>query len=278
VTELPADSHVHSEWSWDARFGSMDLTCARAVEIGLPVVAFTEHVDFTRFRAGYLVENFCHLVSDGILQAPPLDVEGYLRSVENCRRKYPALRVLSGLEVGQPHRHQSELAALLSQGPFDRVLGSLHCLPDGEEFAEPFELFPNHPVDAVFRENLAEIPRMVAGSTLFDVFSHIDYPVRSWPAGAQPFNPGDYEEELRYALKSIAMSGRVLEVNAKLPLDEVILRWWVHEGGDRITFGSDAHEPWTLGEGLELVAAMAEAHGFRPDTKPEDPWIVVRKT
>lgn|SRR6478735_698458 len=33
---LPADSHVHSEWSWDAGHGSMDRTCARALELGLP--------------------------------------------------------------------------------------------------------------------------------------------------------------------------------------------------------------------------------------------------
>ncbi len=44
---LPPDNHVHSEWSWDARSGSMELTCQRAVELGLPAVAFTEHADYT---------------------------------------------------------------------------------------------------------------------------------------------------------------------------------------------------------------------------------------
>ena len=39
---LPAGGHVHSEWSWDAYVGSMERTCARAVELGLPAVAFTE--------------------------------------------------------------------------------------------------------------------------------------------------------------------------------------------------------------------------------------------
>jgi hypothetical protein len=40
---LPADGHVHSQWSWDALAGSMEGTCARAAEIGLPALAFTEH-------------------------------------------------------------------------------------------------------------------------------------------------------------------------------------------------------------------------------------------
>ena len=39
---LPPDNHVHTEWSWDAAAGSMDETCARALELGLPSVAFTD--------------------------------------------------------------------------------------------------------------------------------------------------------------------------------------------------------------------------------------------
>jgi histidinol-phosphatase (PHP family) len=56
---LPPDGHVHSEWSWDAIAGSMERSCARAVELGLPSIAFTEHADFTRSvvapRAGRLL-------------------------------------------------------------------------------------------------------------------------------------------------------------------------------------------------------------------------------
>ena len=37
----PADGHVHTEFSWDAPGGSMERTCARAVHLGLPAVAFT---------------------------------------------------------------------------------------------------------------------------------------------------------------------------------------------------------------------------------------------
>lgn len=275
--ELPADSHVHSEWSWDALSGSMDATCARAVEIGLPAVAFTEHVDFTPFRAGHLVQDYGDLVTDGMLVAPAFEVEGYQRCLDNCRATYPELRILAGLEVGQPHLYESELAALLAEGTFDRVLGSLHCLWDDGEFAEPFELFPRHPADVVFRNYLAEIPRMVAGPLVFDVVSHIDYPVRSWPDDARPFDARDFQDELRHALKAIASSERALEINAKVPLDETILSWWREEGGERVTFGSDAHEPSALAKGLDVVAAMAESHGFHPDTRPEDPWIVARR-
>ncbi len=167
----------------------MDDTCARAVEMGLPAIAFTEHVDNTPFRAGYLVDNFGDLVSDGILTAPKLDVAGYLDCVERCRAKYRNLRILTGMEVGQPHRHHDEVADLLATGTFDRVIGSLHCLTDGGEFAEPFDLIARRPADTMFRDYLTEIPHMVAESPLFTVLAHIDYPVRSWPADAKPFHP-----------------------------------------------------------------------------------------
>jgi histidinol-phosphatase (PHP family) len=48
---LPVDGHVHTEWSWDAPRGAMERTCARAVELGLPAVAFTEHLDRTAWPA-----------------------------------------------------------------------------------------------------------------------------------------------------------------------------------------------------------------------------------
>lgn len=35
MTLMPADGHVHSEWSWDAHNGSMERTCGgRAVTFG----------------------------------------------------------------------------------------------------------------------------------------------------------------------------------------------------------------------------------------------------
>lgn len=271
--QLPADGHVHTEFSWDADRGDMDATCARAVALGLPAVAFTEHVDFTPFRAGFLVEKLPHLVTDGILQAPPLDVAGYLDSIDRCRSAYPDLLILTGLEIGQPHLHTAEVASLLAQGNFDRVIGSLHCLPDTDgTMAEPWELFPHHPPAEIFRSYLAEIPRMIAASEAFNVLGHIDYPVRSWPG---PFNPVDFEEELRSALTALATADRALELNTRLPLDPLILRWWQEQGGQRLTFGSDAHLPEALATGLADAAAVATSHGFAPGSSPADPWQAV---
>lgn len=98
------------------------------------------------------------------------------------------------------------------------------------------------------REYLDDVATMVSTSDMFSVLAHIDYPVRSWPSeNAGPFDPAVFEEEFRHVLRLTAQSGRALEVNTRLPLHAIVLTWWHYEGGDAITFGSDAHLPPFVG-------------------------------
>jgi histidinol-phosphatase (PHP family) len=159
---LPADSHVHSEWSWDAPSGDMERTCARAVEIGLPAVAFTEHLDHTVWRIDkdgpYASEHLTAIAdAEGILTPPAFDVVGYLEAIERCRERFPELRILSGLEMGEPHQHAQACARILAAGRFDRVLGSLHTLPDQDGYAEPWGLYPHRDPYEIMREYLAAV-------------------------------------------------------------------------------------------------------------------------
>src|SRR5260370_1509742 len=141
----PRDVHVHTEWSWDAPRGSMERSCERAVELGLPAIAFTEHADWALVHEGQ------HTV----------DLDGYFESVERCRAKFPGLRILTGVELGEPHWFARETAEVLASGPLDQVLGSIHCirLDGGVLDASPFRNreridFPP-PVRASFRQPLA---------------------------------------------------------------------------------------------------------------------------
>jgi histidinol-phosphatase (PHP family) len=272
---MPPDSHVHSEWSWDTPVGDMEGSCRRAVELGLPAIAFTEHLDHTVWRIDlegrYASEHLTGIAApDGLLTPPAFDAGGYLAQVERCRELFPQLRILSGLEVGEPHRHADQVARVLAAGPFDRVLGSLHTLPDLGTYAEPWGIFPHRAADEVMREYLAGVADMVAANDMFEVLAHIDYPVRFWPG---VFDPAEFEEEFRHALRATAGSGRALEINTRLPLDETILTWWREEGGDAVTFGSDAHLPPNVGDGFVEAAHLAEAHGFRPGRHLHEVWV-----
>lgn len=278
VSPLPADSHVHSEWSWDTAVGDMEGSCVRALELGLPAIAFTEHLDHTVWRIAlqgpYVMDTLTALAdADGLLTPPAFDAAGYLAAIERCRDRFPGLRILSGLELGEPHRHGRQIARVLAVGRFDRLLGSLHTLPDQGTYAEPWGIYPHRDPYEVVREYLIAVAEMVSASDLFSVLAHIDYPVRSWPVEtAGPFDPAAFEGEFRHALRVTAKSGRALEVNTRLPLHATVLGWWHEEGGDAITFGSDAHLPPFVGHEFRAAAQMAEAHGFRPGADPHDLW------
>lgn len=272
----PADSHVHTEWSWDAPKGSMRASCDRALQLGVPAVAFTEHVDHTIWRVAMKSlspdDHLARMAEGGLLHPPAFDVAGYLAEIDECRSRYPDLRILSGLELGEPHRHETAVGAVLAAGEFDRVLGSVHSLVSGDEYAEPTGLFEHRDADAVLKEYLIEVARLASSPAPFEVLAHIDYPVRSWPADAVRFDPNDFEDEFRHALRATAASGRALEVSTKVPLHAAILRWWRDEGGTAITFGSDAHDPDAVARGLREAAQMAETFGFRPGVTPSELW------
>ncbi|CAI7978217.1 hypothetical protein FRAHR75_430066 [Frankia sp. Hr75.2] len=75
--------------------------------------------------------------------------------------------------MGEPHWHTSHAEALLGRGAFERVLASVHSAPAaGGGFTE---------VSA----------RLIERFDAFEILAHIDYPVRYWPADAQPYDPYD---------------------------------------------------------------------------------------
>jgi histidinol-phosphatase (PHP family) len=272
---LPRDSHVHSQWSWDALRGSMESACLRAIEIGLPALVFTEHADFTAWMvpdSEVLPVEWMPLVGDDVLTPPALDLDGYLESLDRCRGRFPGLRILSGVELSEPHWHTETVGDLVQAGEFDLVISSVHSMTTDAGLGEVSAAYDARPAADVVRDYLAETLRMIEQYDGFEVLAHLDYPLRYWPSDAGRFDPGAFEEEFRAVLRALARRGKTLEFNTKVPLSPRILRWWYAEGGGSITFASDAHEPGMLGRGFLEAVSIAKACGFRPGTTPYDAW------
>jgi histidinol-phosphatase (PHP family) len=259
---------VHTQFSWDAPYGDMEATCRRAVEIGLPAVAFTEHADFAGGgHGGY----------------HPLDVAAYHREVESCRALFPGLRVLSGVELGEPHRFPAEAAAVLAAGPLDRVLGSIHCVPRNGVLTDVSVAGVLAPECApeIVRAYFAELLALVESGQPFEVLTHLDYPKRYWPHAELPYREEDYREEIRAVLRAAAARGSVLEVNTTRGAEPsrglcpgpVVLGWWVEAGGRAVSLGSDAHDPSRIAGGFALAAELIESAGFRPNDDPAGFWL-----
>ena len=279
---LPADHHVHSEWSWDARAGSMWHSCVQAVALGLPAIAFTEHFDCTRWvlpvkaRTGTFGDALL-VGDDGRFEPPPFEVDQYLESLARCRERLPELRIMSGVELGEPHWFSDPVRTLLGAAPFDLVLGSLHSITiSGRPWminhlfgeASPASLSPHD----IVRAYLAEALRMVDSCGDFAVLAPIDYPARGWPPHQGPFPASDFEEEFRAVLRALAASERALEINTRVPLAAEVVAWWVDVGGQAVTFGSDAHRPEAVASGFAEAMALAEANGFRAGREVLRPW------
>jgi histidinol-phosphatase (PHP family) len=286
--DLTGDGHVHTEWSFDVGLGDphshaagrMDSMCRRAVQIGLPALAFTEHLDVTSWtiEPEDLPDRLRPLVGEnGILTPPLLDAEGYLDSVERCRREFPELHILTGVEFGQPHLDEARAREVIDLDALNRVNGSLHTIPITDEpgsiRSEPCTLYRSWPADDVVRSYLAEMMRMINAGGTFAVVSHIEYAVRYWPTEQEgPFDPKRFEDEFRQAMRAIAGTDRALELNIGGPIRPWIPQWWREEGGRAITIASDAHiTDWLAGNFYEATA-MAEHFGFHPGRRPPDFW------
>jgi histidinol-phosphatase (PHP family) len=279
---MPCDTHVHTEWSWDtggpasAAVGRMERTCVRALQLGLPALVFTEHLDFTTWSvdpADFREDTRKLIGSNGVIRPPILDIEGYLKSVENCRHLFPNLRIWTGVELGQPHLEVHAAIEFFDRAVLDRVLGSLHNVPVEERRYDMPTLYRMWSPDQVIWEYLAEICRMIDGAGRFDVLTHIDFAIRYWPEDrAGPFDPTRFEDGFRRAMRVLAGTERTLELNVGGGIRPWIPQWWSEEGGRTISFGSDAHEPQELARNFPEAAAMAEYFGFRPPRDPADFW------
>lgn len=240
----------------------MERSCERALQIGLPAIAFTEHADWALVHQGQ------HSV----------DIAGYLDAVERCRARFRNLRILTGVELGEPHWFPKETAEVLAAGPLDIVHGSIHCIRlDGEMIdASQFRQRAGLDFPAAVREYFRETLAMVDSGQSFETLAHLDYPKRYWLAGAAPYREQDYEAEIRAILVAAARTGRVLEVNTTrgqiLCPDITVVRWWREVGGQAVRYGSDAHQPDKVAEGFAVATQMVESAGFKPSPDPGFVW------
>ena len=270
---LPVDNHVHSQWSYDTgNRASMVKACAWAVSMGLPGVAFTEHLDTTVAAADDLAAVRC-IEAGWTSVIRRLDVDGYFGCLEECRDRYPTLKIYSGVEVGECHLFAATTRGVMFGREFDRVLGSLHALPRNGRLVSVSRLLGAEAPSDVLRLYLAELLEMVRGDAPFQVLAHCDYPLRYWPKDGGEYRAADFEVEWRLLLRALAESGRVLEINTNSPLlSPDVVRWWREEGGDAVTFGSDAHLPWLVGGKFDLAVDIAESAGFHAGEDPLDFW------
>lgn len=238
------DLHVHTHHSCDARDCIEDY-CKKAIDIGVECICFTEHVDYNPADSDY-----------GHYQ-PGL----FFDEINRARDKYSdKLRLLSGVEFGEPHIYQKEFDACMKM-PFDFILGSVHWIGD----MLPNEMVKNKfPLHKAFEKYWEEMYALVSYGG-FDSVAHLDFPKRYFKAshwsGAQ----------LTDIFSEMVKNNLALEINtsslrkglAETMPGQELLELYEKTGGTKVTYGSDAHSVSDLAAGYkqahQLIAGKLES-------------------
>ncbi len=246
------DTHVHSQFSFDAR-STMQAHTERAMALGLQGLAFTDHVEW------YPQDEAYHY----------FDPADYFAALEAARALGNGkLTLLAGLEIGNPQRFPQETAALLEAWPWDFVLGSAHWVADERGWVESF--FVGDDAARPYRRYFAELLDLAQHGD-FDILSHLDIVRRDdWDLHRRTLPVEAFADEIHAVLRAVIARGKGLELNTSglakgmgEPLPNLtILRWYRALGGEVLVFGSDAHTPQRLADDFATARTLALAAGF----------------
>ncbi len=248
---FPFDYHLHTHFSCDSQAAMAEM-CQAALAQGLPEIGFTEHVD-------YNPQDSCH---------DYFRLEPWAAELEACRRQYDGqLTLRAGLEIGEPHDYPAETQTLLTQYPFDYVIGSLHWVGTNDIFGQAFF---ERPADEAFRHYFEELERMTRLGD-FDVVGHLEVVTRMGYEVYAEYNLARYEDVIRAVLASCIARGLTLELNTwsvrrsirRITPAPEILRWYREMGGERVTLGSDAHQPERIAQDFDTAMAALREVGIR---------------
>jgi len=247
------DYHVHSTCSGDGHV-SIEEMCARAVELGIGEIAFTEHFDGNPLDMSF----------------GAFDYERYISEIEAARAKHGDLRILTGIEFGEPHVYPAQVEAVRAWN-LDVVLAAVHWVGDTIVAVDQFHDAEH---EALYDNYFSEVLKSVEAGG-FDVLAHFDLVKRFGVRYAGPFDFGRFKERIAAILQAMIGRGIALEVNTsglRQPCGETFpgtdtLRLYRDLGGEMVTIGSDAHRLDQLGFGLREGMALIEQAGFNTITR-----------
>jgi len=252
------DMHTHSNNSFDAK-NSVDEMCRAAIDRGLYALAVTDHCEapFIRFGDDCEFGSFDEQIPKSFADATA------------AREKYAGkLKVLRGMELGEPMHDPDQTARALSYGDFDFILASVHGMRNMLDFY--YMNYTGIDVDRLLAQYFDELAETAAFAH-FDSLSHLTYPLRYIVEGTgKTPDLEKHSEAIDTIFKILIENQKALEINVSglfkemkttLP-DETLVRRFKELGGQYITIGTDAHSADMVGMGIEEGIRVAKRAGF----------------
>lgn len=251
---IKADCHIHTDFSTDSTT-PMEVMIEKAISIGLSYICITDHMDFD--YPGTKIDDFI------------FKPDNYYETVHKLTSKYKEkIQVLFGIEIGLQPYLKERYDILLSQYPFDFVIGSSHLVDGLDPY---FNVFWQDKTDHVgLTKYFQSIIDNMNSNPNIDVYGHLDYIIRYVPSKITRYEYTTYQAIIDELLLAIIEKGKGIEVNTsgyKYGLDhahpkEEIIKRYFELGGSIITIGSDAHKPEHLAYDFERARNMLLSLGI----------------
>jgi histidinol-phosphatase (PHP family) len=258
---LPLDAHLHTDQSPDSTV-PIDVYAARAVELGMPEICITDHVDFDPRDPAYEYTRY----------------EDRERTVRSAAERWAreGVQIRFGVELTYNRRWEDDVRSHLRRYRYDYTIGSVHDWPESPFWPSRVRAWTeSRPLDEIVAPYYDQIIG-AAQSGLFDTIGHLDVVKRYLHPYVTAADLAQRPELQEPALRAIIEAGVSLEVNSSglrypgaetYPSATAVARYR-ELGGERVVVGSDAHSRGSFAARLDesyghLRAAGFEALSFR---------------
>jgi histidinol-phosphatase (PHP family) len=240
------DYHLHSVYS-DGRSIPEDYI-APAIAAGLSEIGFSEHLTLFRDPEDWNMK--------------PVNIDPYIKHIENLRENTIELKVKTGLEVDFFPGKEHDIHSFLSSLPLDYIIGSVHYMGEKTVDNGP-EFYEGKSIDRLF-EIYFEMVLSAVSSEIFDIIGHCDL-IRIF--GYKPTI--DLEPYYRKLARTMRKHEITFEVNTNgrnRPLADFYpdrkFLYIFREEHVTVCVNSDAHMPMRVGQYFDEAYELLRYVGF----------------
>lgn len=251
------DLHLHTDYSYDSQERAENYLLAAQTR-GITRLGFAEHFDYDVFlEQGGKTKNF-----------RLTDVKQYLIEMQRLSRKFPSVKILKGIELGFSPAALPHYQMLVQENQFDYVILSVHTVPGRGDCYYP-AFFTDTTKKQAYEEYLNAVLESVRSDLNYQIVGHLGYIARYAPYPDKCLQYRDFSSLIDEILKELIARGKYLEINTSskgakdlfLPAQDILDRY-LELGGERITFGSDAHDSQRLAEHIDAVKTFLYSRGI----------------
>lgn len=234
-----SDCHIHSSISSDSDT-KMSLMIQSAIDKGIKLLCFTEHMDYD-FPEQYDLSFI-------------FDPEDYFLEINSNRINWgDSIELLNGIELGLKNQYSKNYDELLESYNWDFVIGSVHLINDTDPYYP--EYWNNKTTYECVQTYFETVYEDIRYYNNFDALGHLDYILRYNREGITFYDYSSHKSIIDDILKYIIKHDIALEINSsgfKSSLaapnpGKALIERYSSLGGKLITIGSDAHSVEYIG-------------------------------